>query len=344
MNDKVKKKMKPRIFISSTFYDLKYIREELMRFIVSKNYEPILFENGNVGYTPNRALDISCYEAMKNSDMAILIIGGKYGSPSTTDNNEFEEYVSVTRKEFRSANESKIPIYTFVDSKVFTEYELYERNINESEAILNIKFNNADNINIFKFINEIKILGLPMFQFLTINDIEHILNEQWADLMKKYLTQLREQKTAETLQDILEKLENTIGGIDNKVTLVSNKLYDGKHDDFDNELTVLTLSNRIKANIRIFENKSYSKEENIKMLFDALIYAFSFISKVKDISSKEFSDIIDNSLKHKNIQFCNLNHDLRRNADLFNAVANNTKLYNDVLSKLMENYDVLVRQ
>ena len=41
MNDKVKKKMKPRIFISSTFYDLKYIREELMRFIVSKNYEPI---------------------------------------------------------------------------------------------------------------------------------------------------------------------------------------------------------------------------------------------------------------------------------------------------------------
>lgn len=121
---------------------------------------------------------------MKNSDMAILIIGGKYGSPSTTDNNEFEEYVSVTRKEFRSANESKIPIYTFVDSKVFTEYELYERNINESEAILNIKFNNADNINIFKFINEIKILGLPMFQFLTINDIEHILNEQWADLMK----------------------------------------------------------------------------------------------------------------------------------------------------------------
>ena len=69
MNDKVKKKMKPRIFISSTFYDLKYIREELMRFIVSKNYEPILFENGNIGYTPNRALDISCYEAMKNSDM-----------------------------------------------------------------------------------------------------------------------------------------------------------------------------------------------------------------------------------------------------------------------------------
>ena len=36
MNDKVKKKMKPRIFISSTFYDLKYIREELK--IMSQYY------------------------------------------------------------------------------------------------------------------------------------------------------------------------------------------------------------------------------------------------------------------------------------------------------------------
>ena len=46
--------------------------------------------------------------------MAILIIGGKYGSPATTNNNEFDEYVSVTRKEFRSANRSKILIYTLL--------------------------------------------------------------------------------------------------------------------------------------------------------------------------------------------------------------------------------------
>lgn len=71
---------------------------------------------------------------------------------------------------------------------------------------------------------------------------------------------------------------------------------------------------------------------------------FLSFQKSKTFQAKSFLDIVDNSLKHKNLQFCSLNHDLRRNADLFNAVANNTKLYNDVLSKLMENYDILVRQ
>lgn len=67
--------MKPRIFVSSTFYDLKYIREELENYIKAHDFEPILFENGDVGYTPNMSLDESCYRAISISDMAILIIG-----------------------------------------------------------------------------------------------------------------------------------------------------------------------------------------------------------------------------------------------------------------------------
>lgn len=42
--------MKPRIFISSTFYDLKYIREDLANFVRSYGYEPVLFEDGDIGY------------------------------------------------------------------------------------------------------------------------------------------------------------------------------------------------------------------------------------------------------------------------------------------------------
>lgn len=337
--------MKPRIFISSTFYDLKYIREELSNFIIDKHYEPILFENGNIGYTPHSRLDISCYEAMRNSDMAILIIGGKYGSPATNqnENDNFQEYISVTRNEFRTAQKNNIPIYAFVDSKVFTEYELYENNINFSDSILNIKFNNVDNINIFKFIKEIKILGLPTFQFSSIYDIKHILNEQWSDLMKKYLTILREHQSTETLQNILTKLENAVSKVNDKVTLVGDKLYDKESNEFNDKLTVLTLSNRIKSNIHIFENKDYSKEENIKNLLDGLINAFSFIPDFEQISSKEFSEIVDNSLKHKNIQFSSMDSNLRKNKDFITVISNNDKLYNEVLSLLMENYDVIVK-
>ena len=53
--------MKPRIFVSSTFYDLKYVREDLSNFIKAHDFEPIMFEDGDIGYTPGQALDGACY-------------------------------------------------------------------------------------------------------------------------------------------------------------------------------------------------------------------------------------------------------------------------------------------
>ncbi|WP_222102500.1 DUF4062 domain-containing protein [Gilliamella apicola] len=41
---------KPRIFISSTFYDLKHIRHDLHSFIESLGYEPIRNKEGNISY------------------------------------------------------------------------------------------------------------------------------------------------------------------------------------------------------------------------------------------------------------------------------------------------------
>ena len=37
--------MKPRIFVSSTFYDLKYVREDLSNFIKAHDFEPIMLED-----------------------------------------------------------------------------------------------------------------------------------------------------------------------------------------------------------------------------------------------------------------------------------------------------------
>lgn len=48
---------KPRVFVSSTYYDLKYARERLERFIKSYNMEPVLFESDEVYFNPNRKID-----------------------------------------------------------------------------------------------------------------------------------------------------------------------------------------------------------------------------------------------------------------------------------------------
>ncbi len=42
----------PRVFISSTLYDLKYIRENLKFFVRSFGYEPVLSEEGAIFYDP----------------------------------------------------------------------------------------------------------------------------------------------------------------------------------------------------------------------------------------------------------------------------------------------------
>ena len=84
--------MKPRVFVSSTFYDLKYMRDDLANFIRAHDFEPIMFEDGDIGYTPGKNLDESCYDTMRNADMVILIIGGNYGSPASGETkDDFKE-------------------------------------------------------------------------------------------------------------------------------------------------------------------------------------------------------------------------------------------------------------
>lgn len=68
----------PRIFVSSTYYDLKRIRASLDLFIDSLGYDPVLSEKGDIAYTHDRPLDESCYREAENSDIFVLIVGGRY--------------------------------------------------------------------------------------------------------------------------------------------------------------------------------------------------------------------------------------------------------------------------
>jgi hypothetical protein len=41
---------RPRIFISSTFYDMRTLRDDLDRFIRDHGYEPVRHERGHIPY------------------------------------------------------------------------------------------------------------------------------------------------------------------------------------------------------------------------------------------------------------------------------------------------------
>jgi hypothetical protein len=48
---------RPRVFISSTFYDLKQVRSELERFVKEMGYEPVLNERGHIAYGKDEPLE-----------------------------------------------------------------------------------------------------------------------------------------------------------------------------------------------------------------------------------------------------------------------------------------------
>lgn len=227
--------MKPRIFVSSTFYDLKYIREDLANYIKAHDFEPILFEDGDIGYNPLTNLDDSCYKSMENADMALLIVGGNYGSPATGETpDNFQEFISITRREFQKGVEEGIPFFVFVDRNVYAEYGIYELNskeIDSGECLL--KFKATKSINVFRFIREIRsIKQISITEFDKVADIKDFLSKQWADMFKTYLASIKEQKEIEQLKDSISSMNILMEKMDKILDVVGKEVLKDSKEEY----------------------------------------------------------------------------------------------------------------
>ncbi len=199
----------PRVFISSTFYDLKHIRSSLEQFVEDLGYDPILSEKGDIAYDPNKPLDESCYREVGNADIFVLIIGGRYGSHAsdegkTPSQDFFDRYASITKREYETAVKQDIPIYILVDRAVHTEYETFKRNREKQD----VKYAHVDSVNVFLLIDEIlsQTRNNPVHQFDRHTEIATWLREQWSGLFKEMLSRRTEQQKLTSLTDQVEGL------------------------------------------------------------------------------------------------------------------------------------------
>lgn len=192
----------PRVFISSTCYDLKYIRENLRYFVKTLGYEPILSEDGSVFYNPAQHTHDACLTEIPNTQLFVLIIGGRYGGKYLNTEN------SITNAEYREAIRLKIPVFALVESAVYNEHHLYSRNkSNKDVDLTKLTFPAADSLKIFEFIDEVRSTAVnnAIVPFRDFGDIESYLRQQWAGMMFDFLSKANESKrVADTLTTLSE--------------------------------------------------------------------------------------------------------------------------------------------
>lgn len=237
-----------RIFVSSTCYDLSAIRSQIRSFIFSLGYEPIMSDYNDVLYDPRIHTHTSCIEEVNSCDLIILIVGSRFGGkaiPEAISKIDFEnifeksksieklktkENISVTQLEILKAVEIDIPIFTFIDSRLYNDHELYEKNkgkllkIGKEEQLKDliklIDFPSIDKPEtaefIFEFINFLRhrTKGNSINTFSKFEDIELTLKKQWSGLFQRLLNENRlkqiEAKRIDTLTNQFEDLKTAI--------------------------------------------------------------------------------------------------------------------------------------
>ena len=221
----------PRVFISSTWYDLKYIRETLDYFVSSLGYDPVLSEQGGVYYDPDLDVQDACLADVPSCQMLVLIIGGRYGTQYQ------DTQKSVTNAEYDRAVQARIPVFALVEQSVHEEYHVYIANKDNPNVDENsITYPSVDDTRIFEFITEVQTQAgnnalIPFSDFGAIRDY---LQQQWASMLYRFLTSENEAKrvgdSLSSLAQATEKInflmEQLVGSVGTDIAKLNVEFYD----------------------------------------------------------------------------------------------------------------------
>ena len=290
---------RPRIFISSTFYDLRQIRVELDKFIESLGYEPVRNEEGDIPYGKEDSLQSYCYKEIENIDILISIIGSRYGSVADTEKSR--EY-SVSQMELKTALGENKHVFVFIDKNVSTEYETYSLNKDNN----NIKYKYVDNINIYKFIEEIKSLpnNNNIKEFETAENITSYLREQFAGLFKQFILDNKKVREAYIIKDI----ENTAKTLKDLVDYLKQENHD--KGETINQIMKFNhpLVNRIREALNIKYNIYIEGKKDLEFLLQSRGYKYDFITEIWEKKQKNiiYQIFVSNELFDSNDNLINL--------------------------------------
>lgn len=169
---------RPSIFVSSTCYDLKQIRQDIREFIEEDlGYEAILSEYNSFPIDPDRDTINNCLRVVEQrADIMVLIIGNRYGY--ITDRGE----KSITNLEYLRAKAKGIPIFVFIDQKISNMLPVWQKNKEMDFSSI------VDSNKIFEFVEKVKDKDSNwVHEFNTGKDIIKCLRKQLAYLVNDSL-------------------------------------------------------------------------------------------------------------------------------------------------------------
>jgi Domain of unknown function (DUF4062) len=197
---------KPRVFISSTFFDLRQVREELERFVREMGYEPVRHETGAIPYYKEEPLESSAYREVELCDIIVNIVGGRFGTASGDGSGN-----SITQRELATALERGVQVFIFVEQAVRAELDTCRLN----KTTKGINYSSVDDIRILDFLDTLYQLkqNNPITSFQTAKDIVEFLRAQWAGLFQRFLrepTRIAEFRALEEMKSITATLQQTV--------------------------------------------------------------------------------------------------------------------------------------
>lgn len=214
----------PKIFVSSTYYDLMHIRNDIETFIKNLGYEPILHERNNVTYNQIDTLEDSCYREIENCEILVCIIGNKFGTESNSNN------YSITMKELQTAMTQQKKVYAFIQKDVSVENRVYLKNKDNKHFVPAV----VDDIRVHDFIADLKstVKNFPITDFESVNDIINSLRSQFAGLFQNLLQRemtLTESKTLYNLNSVSDKMNGMVDSMTSTnqevLTMLSSTLF-----------------------------------------------------------------------------------------------------------------------
>jgi len=236
----------PRVFVSSTCYDLIEIRDAIGNFCEGFGFDAVLSDKGDVFFHPDLHTHEACLFEIQNCHLLVLVIGGRFGGTYITEKNK-----SITNAEYAAARKRSIPIFCFVKQDVLDNHNLWQRNKGKpfSNQIFYPAIEKQEHANdIFEFIDEVRhsTVNNGFFGFKMGRDIENMLKKQLAGMFFDFLSKRSLATEIQTTNDAVQRLALVANSIEEVVKRIYRK-------DEEDPVAVIDALERTKAAENFFQ-------------------------------------------------------------------------------------------